>query len=67
MKRVLLVSVLLAATFALAGDKSCQTGSLKEMTSVECGVDQKSGTSFVGDLIGTDNAHTQALKTFCTQ
>ena len=67
MKKVLLVSVLLTVTFAVAGDKSYQTGSLKEMTSVECGVDQKSGTSFVGDLIGTDNAHTQARKTFCNE
>lgn len=67
MKKVLLVSVLLAATFAVAGVKSYQTGSLKEMTSVECGVDQKSATSFGGDLIGTDNAHTQARKTFCNE
>lgn len=67
MKKVLLVSVLLAATFAVASDKNYQTGSLKEMTSVECGVDQKSGTSFVGDLIGTDNSHTQARKTFCAE
>ena len=67
MKNVLLVSVLLTATFAVAGDKSYETGSLKQMTSVECGVDQKSGTSFVGDLIGTDNARTQARKTFCAE
>ncbi|HEY6970218.1 MAG TPA: hypothetical protein VJA94_13510 [Candidatus Angelobacter sp.] len=67
MKKVLLASVLLAATFAVAGDKSYQTGSLKEMTSVECGVDQKSGTSFVGDLLGTDNGHSQARKTFCAE
>jgi len=67
MKSLIFASMLLAGTFAVAGDKTYQNGSLKEMTSVECGVDQKSGTSFVGDLLGTDNAHSQARKTFCAE
>jgi len=67
MKNLIVASILLLGTFAVANDKIYQTGSLKEMTSVECGVDQKSGTSLVGDLIGTDNAHTQARKTFCAE
>lgn len=67
MKSLIFASMLLAGTFAVAGDKAYQSGSLKEMTSVECGVDQKSGTSIVGDLLGTDNAHSQARKTFCAE
>lgn len=67
MKSLLFVSMLLVGTFAVANDKIYETGSLKEMTSVECGVEQKSGTTLVGDLIGTDNAHTQARKTFCQE
>jgi len=67
MKSLIFASMLLIGTFAVAGDKTYDRGSLKEMTSVECGVDQKSGTSFVGDLIGTDNAHSQARKTFCAE
>lgn len=67
MKSLIFASMLLLGTFAVAGDKSYENGSLKEMTSVECGVDQKSGTSFVGDLLGTDSAHSQARKTFCAE
>ena len=67
MKSLIIASMLLVGTFAVAGDKTYESGSLKEMTSVECGVDQKSATSFVGDLIGTDNAHSQARKTFCAE
>lgn len=67
MKTLIFACLLLAGTLAAAGDKTYENGTLKEMTSVECGVDQKSATSFVGDLIGTDNAHTQARKTFCAE
>jgi hypothetical protein len=67
MKSFIVASLVLVGTFAAANDKNYETGSLKEMTSVECGVDQKSGTSFVGDLLGTDNAHSQARKTFCAE
>lgn len=67
MKSLIFVSMLLLGSYAVAGDKIYQSGSLKEMTSVECGVDQKSGTSFVGDLLGTDNAHSKARKTFCPE
>lgn len=59
--------MVLAGAVAVANDKIYETGSLKEMTSVECGIEQKSGTTFVGDLLGTDNAHTQARKTFCQE
>lgn len=67
MKRLIFLSMLLAGTLAVAGDKSYQTGSLKEMTSVECGVEAKSGNTFVGDLLGTDSNHSQARKTFCQE
>ena len=67
MKRLIFLSVMLATTFAMAGDKNYQTGSLKEMNSVECGVEAKSGTTFVGDLLGTDSNHTQTRKTFCQE
>jgi len=67
MKSFLIASMLLAGTFAVANDKVYERGQLKEMTSVECGVDQKSGTSFVGELVGTDNSHTQARNTFCAE
>lgn len=67
MKRLIFVSMMFAGMLAVASDKSYESGTLKEMTSVDCGVEQKSGTSFVGDLLGTDNAHAQARKTFCAE
>jgi len=49
-----------------AGDlKSYQTGVLKEMTSVECGYEQKSGNTLVGEVLGTDGAHSKTRKTLC--
>jgi hypothetical protein len=67
MKSLIFLSIMLAGAFAVAGDKSYQTGSLKGMSSVECGVEAKSGNTFVGDLLGTDSARSQARKTFCQE
>src|SRR5579871_4242205 len=67
MRIQILISVLLLGAVAVAGEKTYETGSLKEMTSVECGVEQKSGATFVGELLGTDNARAQARKTFCQE
>jgi hypothetical protein len=67
MKNFIFVSLLLVGTFAVAGDKTYESASIKEMTSVECGVEQKSNTTVMGELLGTDNAHAQARKTFCAE
>src|SRR5204863_2254381 len=67
MKTLILGSMLLVGVMAVAKDKSYETGSLKEMTSVECGYEQKTGGSFVGDLLGTDSSHSKARKTFCQE
>lgn len=67
MKSLVFVSMLLVGTFAVANDKNYEKGTLKEMTSVECGLDQKNSKSFVGDLLGTDSGHSQARKTFCQE
>ena len=67
MKTLILGSMLLVGAMAVAKDKSYETGSLKEMTSVECGYEQKTGGSFVGDLLGTDSSHSKARKTFCQE
>lgn len=46
---------------------SYQSGVLKEMTSVECGFEQKSAKGLVGELVGTDNSHSKTRKTFCQE
>jgi hypothetical protein len=66
MKTLMLLSVLLAGAAMQASDlKSYQTGVLKEMTSVECGYEQKSGNTFVGEVLGTDGSHSKTRKTLC--
>lgn len=46
---------------------SYQSGVLKEMTSVECGYEQKSAKGLVGELVGTDDSHSKTRKTFCQE
>jgi len=61
--RVLIIAILLGG-FAQAKERQAhQTGTLLRMESTECGVDEKSGNSVVGELVGTDSSHkkTQAL------
>jgi len=64
MKKLTFLFTLLVGIALYASDqKSYQTGVLKEMTSVECGYEQKSGNTFVGEVLGTDGAHSKTRKT----
>jgi len=56
---------LLAAAAQAKDAPSYQSGMLKEMTSVECGYEQKSAKGLVGELVGTDDSHSKTRKTFC--
>lgn len=69
MKTVVFCGVLLLGmAVAQAKDApSYQSGVLKEMTSVECGFEQKSAKGFVGELVGTDDSHSKTRKTFCQE
>lgn len=65
---VLCGMLLLAVTAARAKDApSYQSGVLKEMTSVECGFEQKSAKGLMGELVGTDDSHSKTRKTFCQE
>src|ERR1700756_5477429 len=46
---------------------SYQSGMLKEMTSVECGFEQKSARGLMGELVGTDDSHSKTRKTLCQE
>jgi hypothetical protein len=61
--RTLFIAILLGACAQAKEPIARQTGTLLRMESAECGVDEKSGNSVVGDLVGTDSEHkkTQAL------
>lgn len=68
MRTAVFLGVLLLATAVHAKDApSYQSGVLKEMTSVECGFEQKSAKGFVGELVGTDDSHSKTRKTFCQE
>ena len=65
---VLCGMLLLGMAAARAKDApSYQAGVLKEMTSVECGFEQKSAKGLMGELVGTDDSHSKTRKTFCQE
>lgn len=66
MKHTLLF-LLLCASVSLAKDQRQQSGTLLQMDSVECGTDQKSGKSFAGEMLGTDNAHQKTHMLLCQE
>jgi hypothetical protein len=68
MKVRLVCAVLLMVCVAFAKDpKSRQSGKLSQMESVACGVDENSGKSFAGELIGTDSAHKKTHELLCQE
>ena len=68
MKVRLVCAVLLMTCVAFAKDpKSRQSGKLSQMESVACGVDENSGKSFAGELIGTDSAHKKTHELLCQE
>jgi hypothetical protein len=44
-----------------------QNGKLLQMESVACGVDENSGKSLAGELIGTDSAHKKTHELLCQE
>ena len=68
MKFKIAVAAVLLASFAQAKDhKTYQTGKLLQMDSVECGVDEKDGKSFAGEMLGTDSGHKKSKELLCQE
>ena len=44
-----------------------QTGKLLQMDSVECGVDENSGKSIAGEMLGTDSGHKKTHALLCQE
>lgn len=65
--RIMLGVVLLASVAYAKEPKPRQTGKLVQMESVACGVDENSGKSFAGELIGTDSAHKKTHELLCQE
>ena len=61
-------AMLLMASFAYAREpKHYESGVLLQMDSAECGMDENSGKSFAGELIGTDGAHKKTHALLCQE
>jgi hypothetical protein len=68
MKTAVFCGALLFSMAVMAKDgPSYQSGTLKEMNSVECGFEQKSAKGFMGEIVGTDDNHSKTKKTFCQE
>ena len=59
--------VLLASAAYAKEPKPHQGGKLLEMESVACGVDENSGKSLAGEIIGTDGAHRKTHELLCQE
>lgn len=62
-------AVLMLGSFALAKDDPVfhQTGLISNMDAVPCGVDENSGKSFAGEILGTDGAHKKSREMLCQE
>ena len=68
MKFKTLIAAILFASLAQAKEpKAHQDGTLLQMDSAECGVDENSGKSVMGELVGTDSAHKKTHALLCQE
>ena len=68
MKTKIFITAMLFVSFAQAREpKVHQSGTLLQMDSAECGVDENSGKSFVGEMVGTDSAHKKTHALLCQE
>src|SRR6202047_356438 len=68
MKTKTLMIALLSVSLAQAKEpKHHQDGPLLQMDSAECGVDENSGKSVIGELVGTDSAHKKTHALLCQE
>ncbi len=68
MRLKLLATVILLSGMCYAKEpKPFQSGTLLQMDSVSCGVDENSGKSLAGELIGTDGAHKKTHEVLCQE
>lgn len=59
--------VLLASAAYGKEPKPYHSGKLLQMESVACGVDENSGKTFAGEVLGTDSAHKKTHELLCQE
>jgi hypothetical protein len=66
--KLMLCVVLGLASAAYAKDpKAYQTGKLLQMDSVQCGMAEKEGKSFAGEMLGTDSGSKKTQELLCQE
>jgi hypothetical protein len=66
--KLMLCVVLGLASAAYAKDpKAYQTGKLLQMDSVQCGMAEKEGKSFAGEMLGTDSGSKKTHEVLCQE
>jgi len=65
--KILMAASLLASLAYAKEPKHYQGGILLQMDSVECGIDENSGKSFAGEMLGTDSAHKKTHALLCQE
>jgi len=64
---IFVIAILLTSVAQAREPKAHQSGTLLQMDSAECGVDENSGKSVVGELVGTDSAHKKTHALLCQE
>src|SRR5437868_4565312 len=69
MKSTIAVCLFMLSTFVFAKDEPVfrQTGTISNMDAVPCGIDENSGKSFAGEILGTDGAHKKSREMLCQE
>ncbi len=70
MKTIFQIGLLLmVASLVFAKDEPVfhQTGTITNMDAVPCGVDENSGKSFAGEILGTEGAHKKSREMLCQE
>ena len=68
MKCIFVAALLFATSSAFGKDPVFhQPGTITNMDAVECGVDENSGKSFAGEVLGTDSAHKKTRELLCQE
>jgi hypothetical protein len=65
--KIVIVAILFASLAQAKEPKAHQNGTLLQMDSAECGVDENSGKSVMGELVGTDSAHKKTHALLCQE
>jgi hypothetical protein len=65
--KIFIAAIILVSVAQAKQPKPHQSGILLQMDSAECGVDENTGKSVVGELVGTDSAHKKSKALLCQE